>query len=150
MDGLSAAASGIAVASLTIQLVDSIREILRFLHLVADAPKELKRLCNLLEQLELILESIRVIMEKQRMRKREIEPSITTSVLRAISTCKAKVEVLEDVVQKAKRAYMGSNKAAKSVGKLKLACKKKDIEDIETHLQHAVCILDLTMTMNLT
>jgi len=51
MDGLSTAASGIAVVSLAIQLVDSVREIRRFLRDLSEAPKELKRLVDLLEQL---------------------------------------------------------------------------------------------------
>ena len=149
MEGLSVAASSIAVVSLTIQLVDSIREIQRFLRLVSDAPKELNRLLDLLEQLELILESIRMLVEKQRKQYAEEETSAMTSILRTTNTCKSKLSILETVIQRTKTAGGASNKVTKYIGNFKLACKKKDIEEVEMQLHHSVCILDLTMTMNL-
>ena len=63
MDGLSAAASGIAVASLAIQLVDSVREIRRFFRTLKDAPEELHRLLDLLEHMELMLDKIGKLVE---------------------------------------------------------------------------------------
>ena len=70
MDPFGAAASGIAVVSLAIQLVDSVRQLQRFLRSVSEAPKELKRLINLLEQLELILDNIGSFIENQRIQQR--------------------------------------------------------------------------------
>jgi hypothetical protein len=150
MEGLSVAASGIAVVSLTVQLVDSIREIQSFLRRVSDAPKELKRLLGLLEQLELILESIHIIVEKQRKHSPGLDVSVCASILRAVSTCRDRLVLLGDVVSSVKKASSTNGKVQKSLECFRLACKKKDIEEFETLLQQAVSILDLTMTMNLT
>ena len=150
MDGLSAAASGLAVVSLAIQLVDSVRETRRFLRLVSEAPKELSRLLDLLEQLELILENIGMLMEKQQRYNGDLNSSVSASVHRALKTCESKIKMVEDVVDATKKASSSKNKAVRSFGSFRLACKKRDIEEVERQLQHAVTVLDLTMTMNLT
>ena len=150
MDGLSAAASGFAVVSLAIQLVGSIREARRFLRLVYEAPKELGRLLDLLEQLELILESIGMLMEKQNKDNGDVIDGVSSSVHRALKTCESKLAMLDGVVDKAKKASEVSNKTARSYGAFGLACKKRNIEEFERQLQHAMTVLDLTMTMNLT
>ena len=80
MDGLSAAASGIAFVSLVIQLVDSVRGIRRFLQKFSDAPKELKRLIDLLEQLELILENIGMLINRQKEQSGHVNVDISPDV----------------------------------------------------------------------
>ena len=72
-----------------------------------------------------------------------------TSVLRAANTCKSKLALRENIIQKSKKASGAGNNFTKSMGNFKLACKKNDIEEIEIQLQHSVSILDLTMTINL-
>ena len=150
MDGLSAAASGIAVVSLTIQLVDSVREIQRFLRNVSDAPKELGRLIDLLEQLEMILENVGMLIERQRKHSGDIDVDISANVLRAIKTCDSKVAMLKSIIKTATKASTATNKATKIWGSFRLACKKKDIEEFESQLQNTVRLLNLTMTANLT
>jgi hypothetical protein len=148
MEGLSAAASGIAVASLTIQLVESVRKIQRFLRHVSEAPRELQRLLDLLEQLELILENIGMIMNKQQ--RHHGGPDVVTSVWKSMKMCESKLSMLEKVVEAAKKATESKNRAARSLASFRLACKKRDVEEFEVHLQQAISVLDLTMTMNLT
>jgi hypothetical protein len=150
MDGLSAATSGIAVVSLAIQLVDSVREIQRFLRHVSEAPKELWRLIDLLEQLELILEPIGMLVERQQRQSEDKDTGISTSVLRAMKTCESKLAMLESIVETAKKASIATNKATRTLGSFKLACKKNDIKEFESQLHDAVCLLNLTMAMNLT
>jgi hypothetical protein len=75
MEGLSAASSGIAVVSLSIQLVDSVREIRRFFRTLKDAPEELSRLLDLLEHLELMLENIGKLVDPDS----DISPSVLKS-----------------------------------------------------------------------
>jgi hypothetical protein len=149
MDGLSAAASGIAVVSLTIQLVDSVRHVRHFLKRVSDAPKELRRLLDLLEQLELILENIGSLIERQNSQHNDHDAPISRSVLKALETCEEKLVMLEDIIAAAKKASH-TNLITRSFGSFKLACKSSDIEDFESQLQHSVSVLNLTMTMNLT
>jgi conjugal transfer/entry exclusion protein len=150
MDGLSAAASGIAVVSLAIQLVDSVREIRQFLRNISEAPKELRRLVDLLEQLELILENIGALVERQQKHSAETDIDVSGSVLRAMKTCESKLKMLEDVVAVAKKTANASNKATRTFASFKLACKKKDIEGFESQLHDAISLLNLTMTTNLT
>lgn len=149
MDPFSAAASGIAVVSLAIQLIDSVHQIQRLLRTVSEAPKELKRLIDLLEQLELILENIRSFIGKQRRRNDDRETAVSDTVLKAMQTCENTLKGLEGIVDAAKRNSEARNKAIRSLGSFRLACKKKDIEDFERQLYDAVSLLNLTMTTNL-
>jgi hypothetical protein len=150
MDGLSAAASGIAVVSLAIQLVDSVRQIQRFLRNVSEAPKELRRLINLLEQLELILESIGELINRQQRQNAVEDVAVSDTVLRAMKTCENTVKGLAGIVDVARKSAEAKNKATKTLGSLRLSCKKKDIEEFERQLHEAVSLLNLTITTNLT
>jgi len=150
MDGLSAAASGMAVVSLAIQLVGSVRDIRRFLGNVSDAPKELGRLIDLLEQLELILENIGAQVENQRRQNGDRNTAASEMVLRAMKTCESKLKMLEDVVMYAKKTASATSKTTRALGSFKFACKKKDLEGFESQLHDAVSLLNLTITANLT
>jgi DNA-binding transcriptional MerR regulator len=149
MDGLSAAAS-VAVVSLAIQLVGSVRDIRQFLRNISEAPKELRRLIDLLEQLELILENIGALVERQQKQTANADIDVSASILRAMKTCESKLKMLEDVVEVAKKTATASNKTTRTFRSFKLACKKKDIEGFESQLHDAVSLLNLTMTTNLT
>ncbi|KAF8863947.1 hypothetical protein BDZ45DRAFT_72684 [Acephala macrosclerotiorum] len=149
MDGLSAAASGIAVVSLAIQLVDSIRGIQRFLRSIADAPEELSRLIELLEQLELILEGVGKLVENQRTQQGRLDIDVSPSILKAVQTCQKTLTKLEGLIAKVKQASEAQNRAARSFGRFRLACKKEDVEEFEVQLHRAVSNLNLAMTMNL-
>jgi hypothetical protein len=150
MDGLNTAASGMAIVSLAIQLVGSVREIRRFLRSISQAPEELKRLIDLLEQLELILEQVGMLVQRQRGNTRLGESGVLASVLKAVNTCESKLAVLEGVVEATKQAAAASNRTARTLGSLKLTCRKKDAREIEQQLHDAVNLLSLTMVANLT
>jgi Fungal N-terminal domain of STAND proteins len=150
MDGLSAAASGIAVVSLAIQLVDSVREIRRFLRNVSEAPKELRRLIDMLEQLELVLENIGALVERQKQQAAEADVDVSGSILKAMTTCESKLKMIEDVVEVAKKNSSVTSKPARTFGSFRLACKRRDIEEFEGQLRDAISLLNLTMTVNLT
>jgi hypothetical protein len=150
MEGLGVAASGIAVVSLAVQLVGSIRDIRRFLGQVSGAPRELKRLINLLEQLELILQNIGMVVENQRKHNGTGDVDVSSSVLRAIEACESRVATVQEVVDSAKRSSISSNRTTRALGSFKLACKKREIEDFESQLLNAISLLNLVMTTNLT
>lgn len=150
MDGLSAAASGIAVVSFALQLVGSVRDIRRFLHDMSEGPEELKRLVDLLEQLEIVLEQVGLLAQRQRGNTRLGRPSAMTSVLKAITTCQKKLALLEGVVKATKDVSANSKRATRTLGSFKLVCKKTDIRWIEQQLNEAVNLLSLTMMANLT
>ncbi|CZR58008.1 uncharacterized protein PAC_07898 [Phialocephala subalpina] len=150
MDGLSAAASGIAVVSLAIQLVDSVREIQRFLRSIADAPEELSRLLDLLEQLELILESVGKLVENQRAQYGVLDIDVSPSILKAIQSCDKTLKKLDGFIDKTRRTETTKSQAVRSLGRFRLACKKGDIDEYEMQLYYVISKLNLVMTTNLT
>jgi hypothetical protein len=150
MDGLSAAASGIAVASLTIQLIESVHKAQRFFRDISDAAKKLERLLDLLEQLELVLDGIAHIIDRQQRQYGNLGTAMAESILKAMRMCESRLSMLGNIVEAAKSASQAVSKSARSFGSLRLACKKKEIEELESQLQQAISILNLTMTMNLT
>jgi DNA repair ATPase RecN len=138
MDGLSAASSGIAVVSLAIQLVDSVRDIRRFFRTLKDAPEELGRLLDLLEHMELMLETIRKLVDP--------DSDISPSVLKAIQNCENALNKLDALIQKVKRNSSAQNPLKRSLGFFRLACKKQEVEEIEKQLDRAVGNLNMVMT----
>lgn len=115
--------------SLTIQLVSSVREIRRFLYIASEAPKELRRLIDLLEQLELILEQVGMLVERQRGDARFGETGMSTIVLRAINTCERNLAMLESLVESTKFTTAIANRAARTIEFFKLACKRRIFRD---------------------
>ncbi|KAE8452504.1 hypothetical protein EG329_000407 [Mollisiaceae sp. DMI_Dod_QoI] len=149
MDGLSAAASGIAVVSLAIQLVDSVREIQRFLRSIADAAEELNRLVDLLEQLELILQSIGKLVEHQRAQHGDLDIDVSPSILKSVQTCEKTLQKLNKLIEKVKHNAKAKGRVTRALGHFWLGCKKEDIEDFENQLHRSVSNLNLIMTTNL-
>jgi len=138
MDGLSAAASGIAVVSLAIQLVDSVREIRRFFRALKDAPEELSRLLDLLDHMELMLGYIVKLVDP--------DSDISPSVLKAIQTCEKALNKLYVLIQKVKRNSTAQTPLKRSLGFFRLVCKKQEVEEIEKQLDRAVSNLNMVMT----
>jgi hypothetical protein len=150
MDGLSAAASGFAVVSLAVQLVGSVRQIREFLHSISEAPEELRRLMDLLEELELILEQVGILVQRQRGNSTLWETGVLTSVLKAANSCQIKLATLEGVVEATKKAFAASSRTTRALGSFKLACKRKDLREIESQLHNAASLLSLSMMADLT
>lgn len=116
---------------------------------MSEAPEELKRLIDLLEQLEIILEQVGLLVQRQRGNGRLEGPGVIASVSRAIRSCEKKLALLEGVIEATKKASWNS-RVAKTLGSFKLACHRKDIRGIEQQLSEAVNLLSLTMMANLT
>ena len=89
MDGLSGAASGIAVASIAIQLADSIKKLYEFWESVQDAPNDIRAVVKELRLLSAVLEGI------QSNERRYGPDPTTTSVL---ESCADKVTALLGLV----------------------------------------------------
>lgn len=87
MEALGAGASCFDVISLVIQLVETVRDVRRFLQSVSEAPGALKRLIDQLEQLELILESIKSIVERPRIQNGGQETVFSAHIFRAMRLC---------------------------------------------------------------
>ena len=66
MDGVSVVASCFAIASLPIQLLDTVCHINDFLRTIRNAPDELTRLVEVLDQFRDILEIVRGLLQHQK------------------------------------------------------------------------------------
>jgi hypothetical protein len=150
MDPFTAATSGFAVISLAIQLFENVREIKTFISNISEAQKTLQGIIDKLEQLELVLGTIKVIIEKQRRANGGEETTISASVLRAMESCKKTLQMLDDVLQNTKSASEGKGNRQKMVGAFKFALKRERIESYEQQLERVFQILNVTITLNLT
>jgi hypothetical protein len=146
MDGLSAAGGVIAVGSLALQLVDTVKEVKHFLENVADAPKELQRLVDLLALLETILGTVVSILELEK--SKEGTP-FSQSIQAALLNCETKIKPLKKLIRNSNSVTNRKGKVSKIWGSLKLASKEEYIKDFECHLQHALTTLNVTLTANI-
>jgi len=87
MEALSGVASGMAVASLSIQLVQSIGTIKAFIRDVRGAPKELERLAELLDRLNALLEDTRNVMEWQTSLQGQHFPAPSMTIFNCLKSC---------------------------------------------------------------
>jgi hypothetical protein len=140
---MDVAASAFAVVSLAIQLVDTIRETRRFVRNVRDAAKEWKRLIDLLEHLELIIEGIGIVFKEKEANRVTI---FSKSVFKALGTCETKFETLEGLVKKSQSVNQGKTKTLRAWSALKLAYKEEVIREFECQLRDALMILSITMS----
>ena len=126
MDGLSAAASGIAVVSLAIQLIQAIQSIQDFLKDVLGAPEEVRRLEQDLVQLASILQDVQVVTEMQL--DQSGAPNPRASLLASLTACGEKLLLIQTVVDSAKEKLRKSGRVSRHWESFKLVFKKKDIE----------------------
>ena len=89
MDGLSAAASGIAVASISLQLVENVKKICDFWDSVKDAPEDVRAISSDMKLLSTVLS--RVAQEAQHIAPDEVLGS-------ALDGCWDKVRLLTRII----------------------------------------------------
>lgn len=151
MEVLSAAASGMAVASLSIQLIDSIGTIRTFIRNVKDAPKELERLVDLLDRLSTLLESVRDLMERQTSLQADHFPTPSTAILEALKSCEKTIQPLCDLVEKFKSSTSQKGSTlTKFMMDLKLAFKAKNIAELDARIERDINHLHTLLGVNTT
>ena len=89
MDGLSAAASGIAVVSIAIQLAESVKKLCDFWDSIKEAPDDVRAISTDLEILSKVLAQIAHESQNQ-------EPDAT--LVAALQGCSVKVRTLDEIV----------------------------------------------------
>ena len=141
MDGLSSAASAIAVA---IQLVDSVQKVSKFLKNVQGAPKEVLKLIETLDQLQSTLDNVRQLIETQFLVLRL--PGSPTFIIKAIENCEEQIKVLEAFVNTARKSFERQSRLRKSWASMKVVSKKQDIEDIHCRLRDAKMDLQFALS----
>jgi hypothetical protein len=151
MDVLSGVASGMAVASLTLQLLQSVGTIKTFIRDVKGATKELERLVALLDRLNALLEGVRDAMEQQTSLQGQHFPAPSQMVSDALESCKGILGSLQAVITKYKRTTKeDSSTVMKLKNDIKLSFKAKDIAGFEVQIQREIDYLQFALGLNST
>jgi hypothetical protein len=113
MEVLSGVASGMAVVSLTVQLLQSANAIKTFIRDVKSASKELERLSESLDCLSALLTNVRDVMERQTSLQHCPLPSQTISD--CLKSCQSSLGLLEETAKRYERKQGGSASALKKL-----------------------------------
>ncbi|CAN9463067.1 unnamed protein product [Alternaria alternata] len=149
MEALSGAASGIAVVSLTIQLIQSVALIREFIKDVKGASKELHRLVGKLELLNALLEDARKVLEQQSSLLGMYFPAPSTAIYKCLQDCEKSIEPLVDIVKKLSLPQsQSSSSTARLKSEIKLGLKTKEIITLETRIQHDIDLLTNSFSIN--
>jgi hypothetical protein len=150
-EALSGVASGVAVASLSIQLIQSVGTIKTFVRNVKDATKELERLSELLGRLGALLEELRDVMERQSSLERHhfLAPSMT--IFMGLQSCEKTLQPLSDIVEKLSPSTLRFDPAVTSLKSgFKASFKAKDIAEFEMRMERDITNLHATLGTNTT
>lgn len=149
MDGLSGIASGMAVASLALQLLQSVNTVKAFIRNVKGASKELERLLELLTQLGSLLDDVRKIMGRQASLQ-QCPPPLQT-IFNSLKTCESGLDELQSMARKHNNQQHRRNR---TLHKLKddvlFALKTKEITSFEERMQRNIDNLHASLDANAT
>ena len=146
MDGLSNAASAVAIVSLALHLVDTVRKITKFLDNVQDAPKEVLRLIETLDQLQGTLNNVRQLIDQQFLVLRL--PGSPAFITKAMENCEKQIKALENFASAARRSYEQQQKLRWTWASIRFVATKQDIEDIQCRLRDAKLDLQFALSSN--
>ena len=143
MDGVSAI---FAVVSLGIQLAGTIRQVTDFLRSVENAPDEIKRLVEILDQLCGTLEHVKNLIQQQ---SSILDlPGSYVSIVSALRGCEKRVIKLERLINSLKRYVDRNHMFQKAWGALKTILKKEEIVELRRQLYEDMMSLQLSISMN--
>lgn len=145
MDGVSSAASAIAVVSLAIQLADTVQRISKFLKNVQDAPKEVFRLIETLDELQDTFDNVRQLIDQQFVILRL--PGSPVFITKAMENCEKQIQALETLTSVAKRSFE-HHRLRRTWASMRVVAKKQDIEDVQCRLSDAKVDLQFALSSN--
>ncbi|KAI1119845.1 ankyrin [Nemania abortiva] len=148
MEPLSNIASIFAVISLALQLAQSAFDVKRFLDTIENAPAEVARLKGVVTQLHLIAHSTTTLLEHQK-RLRKQESQVSNSIYDSLKMCQGKLDLIQDVLQIAKKVNHGQSSVSRNWAQIRLACKKEKIDEFERQLEQAISVLNTNLLLNL-
>ncbi|KAI1209711.1 ankyrin, partial [Annulohypoxylon truncatum] len=120
----------------------------QFLDTIHNAPTEIIRLRGVISQLQLIAESIKAVLERQKQSQCR-NSHICNNIYHELKTCQSKLNLIEDVLQIAKKVENGQNTLSRSWAQFRLACRKEKIEEFEKQLERAISFLNVNLLLNL-
>jgi hypothetical protein len=151
MEVLSGVASGMAVASLSLQLLQSINTIRTFVRDVKSAPEEFQRLAALLDRLHALLETIRDMLERQTSLQAQQFPPPSPIILDALKSCESSLKPLCDLVEEYTARRQGKTSSLTRLkDEIKLGLKTKDIAGFEQHIHREIENLHTALSVNST
>jgi hypothetical protein len=149
MEALSGAASGIAVVSLTIQLIQSVALVREFIQDVKGASKELQRLVGKLELLNALLDDAAKVLEQQSSLSGMHFPAPSMAIFKCLQDCEKSIQPLVDIVKKLSLPQSQSSwSTARLKSEIKLGLKAKEITTLETRIQHDIDLLTTNLSIN--
>lgn len=149
MDGLSAVGSGIAVISLSIQLVQSIDTIRTAIRRAKSASAEIERLARQLEVLKALLEDVRQMIEYQSSCGIDAMPMPSATIFDCLKGCERGIEPIVKLLSAyGQRAASSDSKTARLRRDMRLGLKTTDIAGFEDRIQQEVTRLNMALTIN--
>ena len=147
MDGVSSAASVVAVVTLALQLGKTIQKINSFLRNIEEAPKEVVRLIETLDQLHGTLDHARELFEQQFLVLRL--PGSPLFITRALETCENHISELTTISTGISRSFGHQRKVRRTWASMRFVVKKQELEDIRCRLRDAKMDLQSALSSNL-
>lgn len=147
MDGLSGAASLIAVVSLAIQLGESVHKFSNLLRSIRNAPKDLQGLIKNLDRLQCILAEVAQLAEQQRSHGGTPPPS--TAILTALDDCRTHYKALEAYASKI-TASLQQKGLQKTWASWKIPARKENLQKLHGELIRSIDQLGTVLVLNIT
>lgn len=126
MEGLSAAASGITVVSVAVQLADSFKKLCDFWKSIKEAPENIRAISVDLELLSSVLTQI--ALETQ-----HVEPDAT--LIAALNSCCVKVKTLSTILNEIEPGFASTKLRVRKWTALKAALKHGDLMKFQETLE---------------
>lgn len=143
MDGVSGA---FAVVSLAIQLFETVQETRKFLNDIQNAPNEIIRQIETLDQLSSVLGYVKQLLEQQLIVLRL--PGSPIFILNALQNCERKLKPLEEIITGAKKAGSHEHRARRQWSSLRFVSKKDQLQEIHSQLRDAKSDLQFAISAN--
>lgn len=139
-------ASIFAVFSLTLQLIDTVNTIHKFLRSVQGAPGEILRLIDDLDQLQDYLHQAKLLAEQH---QDSMDPPCSTAMLlKALKNCKSSVEGLANLVSTIESVGNHQSDLRRTWSAFKVISKKEDNQHCQIRVQDAITRLHRAITLN--
>ena len=132
MDGLSAAASGMAVVSLAIQLGDSVKKLCEFWDSVIEAPGDIGMILADLELLSNILAEIA---------REEQHSQPDNNLVLALNGCWSYVNILTALLDKMEPGFASRSSCVRRWTAVKAVMKSRDLAKFQEALERVKCTL---------
>ena len=142
MDGVSAA---LAVVSLGMQIAGIIQTSSKFLRSVRNAPQEILRLADLLDQLQTALSHVDVIVEQQS--SFGTSPGPLSAITKALQNCKTILVKLERLIDKLRGLPDGEHKFRRVWASMQTVLKKEELQEIRNQIQESLIALQLALSI---